>query len=116
MQNKAVAESPEQIPQGFVKFTDGHSIFVEAKWLANTQSLFRGKTKPHCLKLVINGFYEPSELRNTTAMMLLKTPVGQALKAYGITSIGMDGTEVVRAINSKIGTMCRAIKENRKSK
>ncbi|CAG2253929.1 unnamed protein product [Mytilus edulis] len=98
------------------RFTDGHSIFVEAKWLANTQSLFRGKTKPHCLKLVINGFYEPSELRNTTAMMLLKTPVGQALKAYGITSIGMDGTEVVRAINSKIGTMCRAIKENRKSK
>ncbi|XP_061192255.1 uncharacterized protein LOC133200479 [Saccostrea echinata] len=113
-----VAENPENftVPRGYVKFVEGHDIYIDAKWMANIKSLFRGKTKPHCLKLVMNGFYEPKELQKKTAMILLQTPLGQALKAFAITALGMDNTDIVKAINTKIGTMCRAVKENRLSK
>lgn len=99
-----------------MKFVDGHDIYIEAKWLSNIKSLFRGKTKPHCLKLIMNGFYEPHEIQKKTAMILLQTPLGQALKAFAVTTLGMDSTDIVKAINTKIGTMCRSIKENRQSK
>nr|XP_034312520.1 uncharacterized protein LOC105328568 [Crassostrea gigas] len=111
-----VAENPENftIPRGYVKFVEGHDIYIEAKWLSNVKSLFRGKTKPHCLKLIMNGLYEPNEIQKKTAMILLQTPLSQALK---VTTLGMDSTDIVKAINTKIGTsMCHAIKENRLSK
>lgn len=61
----------------------------------------------------MNGLDEPNEIQKKTAMILLQTPLGQALK---VTILGMDSTDIVKAINTKIGTMCRAIKENRLSK
>lgn len=61
----------------------------------------------------MNGLDEPNEIQKITAMILLQTPLGQALK---VTILGMDSTDIVKAINTKIGTMCRAIKENRLSK
>lgn len=62
----------------------------------------------------MNGLYEPNEIQKKTAMILLQTPLGQALK---VTTLGMDSTDIVKAINTKIGTgMCHAIKENRLSK
>lgn len=64
----------------------------------------------------MKGFYEPNELQKKTAMILLQTPLGQALKAFAVTTLGMDSTDIVKAINNKIGTTCRAIKENRLSK
>lgn len=64
----------------------------------------------------MNGYYEPHVIQKKTAMILLQTPLGQALKAFAVTTLGMDSTDIVKAINTKIGTMCRSIKENRQSK
>ena len=44
------------------------------------KAFFRNRTKAHCLKLLMNGFFEPDQMEKKTAMMILQTPVGQALK------------------------------------
>ena len=63
---------------------EGIEVQVPVKWIYEIQGTLRGKTKPHCLKLMMNGIYEASDLRRTTSVILINTPVGRDLEGTSI--------------------------------
>ncbi|KAK3107157.1 hypothetical protein FSP39_008327 [Pinctada imbricata] len=81
------SESQDNVPRGFVQLVEGHDLYVDSKWIGTIKGLFRGKTKSHCFKLMMNGFYEPEDFLQKTAMLILQTPLGQALKGMIVLQI-----------------------------
>ena len=73
-------ENNPEIPDGYVPLMPGHGVFVPSKWLTHVQESFHNKSKTWCLKNLMSGIFEPKEVLNKTAVTLLETPVGSALK------------------------------------
>lgn len=56
------------------------NVAVSKAWLASTMAKCRNKGASFTIKKIIDGFYEPTDLRGQTASMLVKQPVMAALR------------------------------------